>query len=80
MKTNQLQPISTAPKDGTYILLFGDSGYMTTPLRCSVCRWSKWKTRWDDHECDAFEDGGPPPTHWMPLPEVPDDSRKETEK
>ena len=33
-----------------------------------------------DHECDAFEDGGPPPTHWMPLPEVPDDSRKETEK
>lgn len=65
----KLQPIETAPKDGTYILLFGDSGYMTTPLRCSVCRWAKWKNRWDDHGGDAFEDDGPPPTHWCPLPD-----------
>lgn len=86
MKTSQLQPIETAPKDGTYILLFGDSGFMTTPLRCSVCRWShdkdRWSAyefgyRWNDHAGDAFTDGGLPPTHWLPLPKVADDLRKE---
>jgi hypothetical protein len=68
---NQLKPIETAPK-GRYILLFGKSGYMDTPLRCEVGCWSKDKQRWNDHAGDAFTDGGDEPTHWMPLPDAPD--------
>jgi len=30
------QPIETAPRDGTWIMLAGDSGYTTTPLRVEV--------------------------------------------
>jgi len=68
---NQLRPIETAPKDGTFILLFGDSGFMCTPLRCAVGRWSQYKQRWNVHTGDAFEDDGDEPTHWMPLPTGP---------
>jgi hypothetical protein len=71
LPTNQLQPISSAPKDGTYILLFGDSGYTTTPLRCEVGNWDavyRPLDPWRTYDGDAFSDSGDPPTHWMPLP------------
>jgi hypothetical protein len=66
------QPISTAPKDGTYVLVAGDSGYITTPLRVEVCRYdAEYRPRspWVNHANDCFEEGGEPPTLWMPLPE-----------
>jgi hypothetical protein len=68
------QPIETAPKDGTAVLVFGER-YSTpngTP-GIAVARW--------------YEDGFPPqtwwgtagnslvvqcPSHWMPLPPPPD--------
>ena len=65
------QPISTAPRDGTYILLAGSSGYGTTPLRVAVCRYASTfrpLNPWVNHANDAFSDGGEAPTHWMPLP------------
>lgn len=68
---DQLQPIETAPRDGTWVLLFGPSGYTTTPLRCEVARWYpsyRPLNPWQNHSNDAFTDGGPEPTHWMPLP------------
>ena len=67
------QPIETAPKDGTWILLAGDSGYTTTPFRVSVCQWSfdTYHSFWRDHSGDGFLDDGDEPTHWMPLPPVP---------
>ena len=67
------QPIDTAPKDGTWILLAADSGYTTTPLRVSVCQWSfdTYHSFWRDHSCDNFRDDGDEPTYWMPLPPVP---------
>jgi len=71
-----LLPIETAPKDGTWILLFGPSGYTTTPLRCEICRWNpeyKPLDRWENHSNDAFADGGDDPTHWCPIPSVPQD-------
>lgn len=68
------QPIKTAPLDGTWVLLAGPSGYMTTPLRVEVCRYyPEYHSRdpWTNHANDSFRDGGAAPTHWMPLPPPP---------
>lgn len=70
---NKWQPIETAPKDGTYILLAGPSGYINTPLRVEVCKYDaehRPHRLWVNHASDSFLDGGEAPTHWMPLPEV----------
>lgn len=69
-----LQPIATAPRDGTYILLAGPSGYVGTPLRFEAGRFSSYYANpgerygWRNHANDAFTDGGEAPTHWCPLP------------
>lgn len=72
-----LQPLSTAPRDGTYILLFGPSGYVNTPLRCEVgCYKADYAETmespfgWRNHDGSCFLDGGEAPTHWLPLPEL----------
>ncbi len=68
------QPIQTAPKDGSYILLAGPSGYMSTPLRVAVCKFDdeyRPLQPWVTHSNDSFLDGGEAPTHWMPLPPSP---------
>lgn len=68
----KLRPIETAPKDGTYIILFGPSGYTTTLWRCEVGHYDpdyRPKNPWQTHSNDAFTDGGEAPTHWLPLPE-----------
>ena len=65
------QPIETAPKDGTWILLRGESGYINRPYRAHVGRWDgvyRPLEPWQTSEADAFEYDGKPPTHWMPLP------------
>lgn len=65
-----LQPIETAPRNGTFMLLFGPSGYVSTPLRCHVGCWgTTYKiNRWLTHSGDDFTDDGEAPTHWTPLP------------
>ena len=55
------QPIDTAPKDGTAILIFG-IGYDKNPF---VSGWHCG--RWADYK--TFKH--PIPTHWMPLPPNP---------
>lgn len=68
----QWQPIETAPKDGTFILLLGDSGYISTPHRIEVGRWiTNYRDWWVTIDGSAFTDGGVEPTHWMPLPNIP---------
>lgn len=63
------QPIATAPRDGSYIVIAGPSGYGSTPLRIEVARYvSGYIQPWRNHANDAFEDGGEAPTLWMPLP------------
>ena len=63
------QPIETAPKDGTFILLRGDSGYITTPYRVQVGRWVEgYRNYWITFSNDAFTDDGGEATHWAPLP------------
>jgi hypothetical protein len=71
-----MRPVETAPKDGTYVLLFGDSGYIGTPLRCEVCKYDaefRPKQPWVNHAGNSFLDGGAFARFWMPLPEVPND-------
>jgi len=64
-------PIDTAPKDGTFVLVAGPSGYTSTPLRVEVCAYyPDYASQWRNHAHDAFWDGGSPPTLWMPLPLV----------
>ena len=72
MPLAQWQPINTAPRDSTFVLLAGPSGYNTTPLRVEVGRYyAEYRplNPWQNHSNDAFTDGGEPPTLWMPLPE-----------
>lgn len=76
MDTTTLQPIATAPRNGSYILLAGPSGYIGTPLRFAAGRWDEDRKRtrrpnpWMTHSGDDFTDGGEAPTHWMPLPKI----------
>lgn len=68
------RPIKTAPRDGTWIVLAGPSGMTATPLRAEVARYYpafRPLTPWQTHANESFTDGGPEPTHWLPLPQLP---------
>lgn len=59
------QPIETAPRDGTWLLVAGPD---RTGARRMVCRWMadrQWESADDGH--GAYIN----PTHWMPLLEAP---------
>lgn len=62
--------ISHAPRDGTFILLAGLSGYSTTPLRVEVGHWSAARQEWITHDNSPFTDGGAEPRYWLPLPKT----------
>jgi hypothetical protein len=55
------QPIETAPKDGTSLLVYSDE-------RIIAAFWSVPADDWAEvvHGYTFY-----PPTHWMPLPEPP---------
>lgn len=67
--SDKLKPINTAPKN-KWILLAGDSGYSTTPLRFEAGKWSESKEDWINHAGDLFIYGGPEPEYWMEIPQV----------
>ena len=66
------QPIETAPKDGTYILVFPPTFSNTA----SCARWNKdtysknprpyWSRTDTSGRINVSRDN--PPTHWMPVP------------
>jgi hypothetical protein len=61
------QPIETAPKDGTVVLLAG----CRKPVAAA---WLEDEIDWwhvDDNKRGPFALRGPGPTHWMPLPAPP---------
>ncbi len=73
------QPIETAPKDGTHILLFIESKIIEGwwEKREYDGPWPMvlelWKTIWlSEHGCGCCAEDNDDPTHWMPLPEGPD--------
>lgn len=59
---NDWQPIETAPKDGTWILIWGDRWDCEQP---DVGSWDDDDWRDDEGAVLAFA------THWMPLPTPP---------
>lgn len=65
------QPIDTAPKDGTDVLLFipDFANYPDSPRVVSAlwgdCGW------WQDNAAAGCQTWGNP-THWQPLPAAPD--------
>ena len=61
------QPIDTAPRDGTNILLFV-CGSVIEGWWCE--QWNDWEVVClSSHVCGSIDDGTP--THWMPLPDPP---------
>ena len=68
------QPIETAPKDGTVIILADDtSGLVMAGYFFDSGDGFPWVTL--DNEClpplNGWTDDGSGPTHWTPLPEPP---------
>lgn len=61
------QPIETAPKDGTPMLLtyWNDQTQDTLPVTSGF--WSRLSDRW----WSEISQKGCKPTHWMPLPLPP---------
>ena len=72
------QPIETAPKDGRWLLVYCPDGsnsynddpplFVTTAFFDSEWRGGVWYHHYDDGVGHYLQ-----PTHWMPLPEAPDD-------
>lgn len=70
------QPIETAPKDGSTIILW--SRYQSEPVTAAWAPRGRWASRWDgttviEAQGDTYTDYAEPsePTHWRPLPAPP---------
>lgn len=60
----QWLPIESAPKDGTYILIYSKDDAWGEPCM-ATCKWENgW---WEPIDSNPIHD----PTHWMPLPNPP---------
>lgn len=66
MAVTQWRLIDTAPRDGTFLLLFAASGDEVSAL-CpyQVARWTHGN--WESEDARLIGK----PTHWMPLPPPP---------
>ncbi len=64
MQMTGWQPISTAPKDGTEVLV---CGYRQQSV--AAYREGYWRVYTDE----GWFGSDQPATHWMPLPEPPED-------
>ena len=75
---SEWQPIKTAPKDGTRILVWIDPGYITVGYWLTDSHKDRPKPFWGHELCGSRTSRARklPPTHWMSLPEPP---VKETE-
>jgi len=63
---SQWKPISTAPKDGSYVILYVPDEDSELTIACWIYGdWRSWV--WSE---DCWQNVLNP-THWMPLPEPP---------
>jgi hypothetical protein len=70
---SEWQPIESAPKDGTHVLLWFPAGYWATEVHVAIGLWDSgedegWYAGDESHSMTAH---GAPPTYWMPLPAPP---------
>lgn len=70
------QPIETAPRDGTPILVYSPGHDQSDPTNIIVAKFEDYEgeTWWAFCEnvlADIAGQVDPEPTHWMPLPEPP---------
>lgn len=85
-------PLSMAPKDGSYVMLVGNSGYTDTPFRAIVAHFVKEyatpgmtqlseeeaeKYGWRNHSNDSVMDDGSMPFGFIKLPWEWDQSQAE---
>ena len=74
-QSSKWQPIETAPKDGTVILLYEPDDDVKDRPQTFVGCWDEdrptrvYGTQWMCEEYDAFNHY---PTHWMELPAPPE--------
>lgn len=66
------QPIETAPKNGTWVILFLDG------IGRSICAYySEAAGKWVDTWCAYINERPYNASHWMPLPEPPTEDKGE---
>jgi len=66
------EPIESAPKDGSYVLVYPGHGSRFSIARFNYDRFScKPRPYWDRLGALTSESRRRPPTHWMPLPRAP---------
>jgi hypothetical protein len=63
------QPIGTAPKDGTPVLVY-DASWCGGPPRQTVTTWTRDLNKYRVVVGGSWS-GVSQPTHWMPLPDPP---------
>ena len=68
MMMMEWQDISTAPKDGTRILLAKIVGHPSHPTALWWAAAGHWSIRFDNWNDGVEPAGLAGPTHWMPLP------------
>jgi hypothetical protein len=61
----QWQPIETAPKDGTWVLVWS---YSRVAVSFFCEKENEWCSDWQDYQEHYNNES---PTHWMPLPAPP---------
>ena len=64
LHASEWQPIETAPKDGTRIML-----WLSGPIRRPKAIFGRWCPRYSGFWMTDV--GGAKPTHWMPSPDPP---------
>ena len=81
---SEWQPIETAPKDGSTILVCGPRLLHAHGFGMATVHWQMdhedgipwWKI--EDGKFGPYDLRGPSPTHWMPLPDPPSELTTET--
>jgi hypothetical protein len=69
MLTDEWQPIETAPRDETAVLLYFPGSWETDGVRVGWWHEGAWyEHEWSSNPMTDFYEE---PTHWMPLPHPP---------
>jgi hypothetical protein len=74
MKQAGWQPIETAPKDGSYVLLYDDR-YLHSDTSYLIAQWDGdywWGHRTKSGKCFIWREA----THWQPLPAAPTEASR----